>query len=122
MSIKNLFGAAGTIRPQTMPTDVSEQLDALKSVVAAQGNSFAGEHTIKASIGLESFDQTAKADLETSVQNLQAVISRVVGKTKSELTVAQESAAVAAGIMACSAPHDLRGSVRSGTSLKASEP
>lgn len=104
MNNLNIFGAAGALKPQVMATPIAAVTDSLKSAVAGQGGSFTDARAVRAAVALEGFDVNTQMELGTAIQNLRATISSVV-KTQAglhDLSIAQESAAVAAGIMASS--------------------
>jgi hypothetical protein len=102
MSTLTLFGNTSTLKPQVLPTPMSMMTDKLQTAVSGNGGSFADSSVVRAAVSLESYSTDTRMQLESSLQNLKAVIKTAAKTIKGfpELTLAQENAAVAAGILA----------------------
>jgi hypothetical protein len=121
MNSLNLFGGGQTLRPNAMQTPIGALADSLRSSVSGQGGGFADGSVVKAAMSLESYSNDTQAQLLTSVQNLRATIASAVKSVPGleSLTLAQESAAIAAGIMSSSVKDALRAPIHGLAKLKA---
>lgn len=117
----NLFGGGQTLRPNVMQTPIGALADSLRSSVSGQGGSFADTGVVKAAMSLESYSNDTQAQLVTAVQNLRTTILSAVKSVPGleALTLAQESAGVAAGIMGSSVRDALRAPIHGLAKLKA---
>lgn len=104
MKHANLFSNRG-MSPQVEVSPVSMVLESLQAVVNQGSGSFATPDVAKAAMAMESMSSDKQFQLNTAVSNLSNVIDTCLKTLPGfgKLNVAQESAAIAAGIMA-SAP------------------
>lgn len=104
MKHANLFTNRG-MSPQVEASPVSLVLESLQAVVNQGSGSFATPDVAKAAMAMESMSSDKQFQLNTAVNNLSNVIDTCLKTLPGfgKLNVAQESAAIAAGIMA-SAP------------------
>jgi len=121
MNSLNIFGNSGSMQPAVMQTPIAALADSLRSAIAGQGGAgFADGKVVRAAIATESFSADTQMELNTSIQNLRATISAAVksnGGFEAGLSIAQESAAVAAGIMASSPMDFLRSPIQNSAKL-----
>ena len=104
MKHANLFTNRG-MSPQVEASPVSLVLESLQAVVNQSSGNFATPDVAKAAMAMESMSSDKQFQLNTAVNNLSNVIDTCLKTLPGfgKLNVAQESAAIAAGIMA-SAP------------------
>jgi len=104
MKHQNLFANSG-LTPQVAPSPVALVLESLQAVVNQGPGQFATPDVAKAAMALESMSSDKQFQLNTAVTNLSNVIDTCVKSLPGfgKLSVAQESAAIAAGVIA-SAP------------------
>lgn len=124
----NLFTGGGSIKPQAMQAPIEALADSLQAAIAGQGGQFVDSGVVAAAVSLESFGADTQMQLTTAVQNLRATVSAAVAAVASQfkagdfnknLTLAQESAAVASGIVASSPKAALRAPLHGLSKLKA---
>ena len=115
----HIFGASGALKPQVMDTPIAVVTDALKTQVSGNGGSFCDARVAKAAVALESFSADTQMELSTAVQNLRATIQQVTSHAGMGLSIAQESAAVAAGVLAASPIDTLRAPIANAAKLQA---
>lgn len=99
----NLFGSQGMLRPAVQETPMMVSLEALKSQVADARGSLVEPGVAKQVIAAESFGDDVRSRLDQSIENLSHMIKAIHAQAYGEkrtLSVAQESAAVAAGVLA----------------------
>lgn len=101
MKHQNLFANRG-MSPQVDASPVSQVLESLQAVVNQGAGNFATPEVAKAAMAMESMNQDKQFQLNTAVSNLSNVIDTCLKTLPGfgKLNLAQESAAIAAGIMA----------------------
>lgn len=108
MDYKNLFNG-GSARANTIQTPLEKTMDVLQQNVAQRGQ-IASEKTVRQALSLESMDQTGRAELQTTLQDLNTLIRSSVAALHGEVkySVSQESAGMVAGVLAASPRDTLR--------------
>lgn len=101
MKHQNLFANRG-MAPQIEASPVAMVLESLQQVVNQGAGNFATPEVAKAAMALESMNQDKQFQLNTAVSNLSNVIDTCLKTLPGfgKLNLAQESAAIAAGVMA----------------------
>lgn len=100
MKHQNLF--SGSNMPQVMPTPVSIVLESLQAIANNGSGIFASPEVAKSAMALESMSSDRQFQLNTAVTNLSHVIDTSLATLPGfgKLNLAQEAAAITAGVMA----------------------
>lgn len=115
----NLFSTSGAASSQAPTSPIGQLMQHVSTSAAQQGGRFVQDQTVRAALSLESFTASGQHELTTSLQTLQSIIQSAAsqagftigGKNRfgkgdlgdmGRVTLAQESAAMAAGILASS--------------------
>lgn len=108
MDFDKLFRGADT--STTVQTPIEQTINALQHSIAGRGGRFAADKVVRQALAIESFDNATRAEMHSVLQDLattiRASVSSVQGAGK--VNLAQESAAVAAGLMGSSPADFLR--------------
>lgn len=110
MDFNNLFRGSET--SATIQTPVEQTVSALQHAIAGRGGRFAGEKVVRQALAIESFDNATRSEMHSALQDLATAIrssvASVDGAGKMKVNLAQESAAVAAGLLGSSPADFLR--------------